>query len=95
MAKIVWTPQSIGDLESIAEYIASDSVFYANLVVENIIISVESLKIFPKIGRVVPEYHHKDIREIFYKRYRIIYEINDKSIDILTIFHSSRMLDGK
>ncbi len=95
MVKIIWTPQSLSDLDSIAEYIATDSIYYADLVVENIINSIESIRLFPKIGRIVPEYHHPNIREIFYRRYRIIYEIKNNTIDILTIFHSSRLLENK
>jgi len=95
MAKIIWTPQSLSDLDSVAEYIAKDSIYYAILFVENIIKSVESLELFPQMGRVVPEYQNKSIREIFYKSYRIIYEIQNTTIDILTIFHSSRLLENK
>ncbi|MEZ4939147.1 MAG: type II toxin-antitoxin system RelE/ParE family toxin [Crocinitomicaceae bacterium] len=49
---------------------------------------------FPGMGRVVPEMKNKDIRELIYKNYRIIYYIVDAThIDILTVHHSSRPLD--
>lgn len=93
MAKIIWSPQSLADLENIADYIAQDSVYYARLVVERIIHAIELLTHFPLQGRRVPEAHEENVREIFYKRYRIIYEVKPDQVQILTIIHSSRILE--
>ena len=92
MAKVVWSPQSLQDLEDIAEYIAKDSEYYASLVIENIVESIEILALFPRIGREVPELQKENVREIFYKRYRIIYQIVDDHVEIITVVHSSRLL---
>ena len=92
MAKVVWSPQSLQDLEDIAEYIAKDSEYYASLVIENIVESIEILALFPRIGRKVPELQKENVREIFYKRYRIIYQIVDDHVEIITVVHSSRLL---
>jgi len=93
MAKIIWSPQSLADLEGIADYITKDSSFYAKLVVEKVIYAVELLALFPLQGRKVPEAHDETVREIFYKRYRIIYEVKPDQVEILTIIHSSRILE--
>ncbi|MBI4583860.1 MAG: type II toxin-antitoxin system RelE/ParE family toxin [Planctomycetes bacterium] len=92
MVKIIWSPQSLADLEQIAEYIARASPFYASSFVEKIIESVEILATFPRLGRKVPESEDPNVREIFYKKYRIIYQHSINRIEILTIFHSSRLL---
>lgn len=55
MTAIIWSPQSVHDLESIRAFIAEDSVRYAELVVARIASSVERLARFPESGRVVPE----------------------------------------
>ena len=55
MTKLIWSPQSLRDLESIRDYVATDSPRYAALVVERIIQGVERLASFPESGRVVPE----------------------------------------
>ena len=94
MVTIIWSPQSLNDLENIANYIAQDSPFYASSFIENIIQTVENLALFPQIGRKVPEFNNPNIREIFYKRYRIIYQLSENSVEILTIFHSSRLLES-
>ena len=91
MAEITWSPQSLDDLDSIAEYIARDSARYAQSTVEKIIEAAEILKRFPRIGRVVPEMRDEDIREILHKNYRIIYELHGEKIEILTVLHGRRL----
>ncbi|MEZ4822626.1 MAG: type II toxin-antitoxin system RelE/ParE family toxin [Ignavibacteria bacterium] len=48
------------------------------------------------IGRTVPELNDKSIREIIKGSYRIIYQMkNSNCVEILTVFHSSRLLNEK
>ena len=94
MAKIIWSEQSLQDLESIAEYISRDSPHYARLFVESIFQYVEMLENFPAIGRKVPEADSESIREIIYKRYRIIYQYHHNEIEILAVIHGSRLISG-
>ena len=93
MAKIIWSDQSLEDLEAIADYIAKDSPRYAGVFLENILQYAETLTLFPAMGRKVPEVEDENVREIFYKRYRIIYEHKANAIEILTIIHGSRLLE--
>lgn len=79
-------------MESISEYIARDSPYYAKLVVEKVIAAVELLALFPFHGRRVPEAYDDNVREIFYKRYRIIYETKGDHLEVLTVIHGSRLL---
>ena len=53
MTKLLWSPQSLRDLQSIRDYVATDSPRYAALVVERIVQGVERLAAFPDSGRVV------------------------------------------
>jgi len=57
-------PSALDDLKKIKEYIASDSVHYANKFAEGAFDATERLTVFPKSGRVVPEYQNINIREI-------------------------------
>ena len=93
--KIVWAEPAIADLESIHEYIARDSEYYANRFIEKIIKSIEKLEKFPKIGRRVPEAAEAYIRELLFYHYRIIYKIESKRVVILTIVHGGRDLSSK
>jgi len=71
--KIIWSPESLSNLQSIYKYIASDSEYYAALFIEKIVSIIENIPDFPKSGRVVPELGNEQIREKIYKNYRIVY----------------------
>jgi plasmid stabilization system protein ParE len=53
--KIVWTEPAVADLESIRDYIARDSGFYALQFAGRLVEAVETLESFPERGRKVPE----------------------------------------
>ena len=77
------------------DYIARDSDFYAADLVEQIVLSVEKVLRFPRLGRVVPETQDETIRELLHQNYRIIYRIAGERIEILTIIHGSRDLTSR
>ncbi|THB63263.1 MAG: type II toxin-antitoxin system RelE/ParE family toxin [Spirochaetaceae bacterium] len=88
---VIWSDPAILSLKSIFDYIAQDSRFYAQEVVDNIIKETENLDVFPKMGRKVPEKNADEFREIFVYSYRIIYEISE-NIAILNIIHAKQDL---
>lgn len=96
MARINWTLQAIDDLDAIAEFISLHSPRYASEIVSKSFEAVELLKQHSGLGRIVPEYQDKEIRElILKKKYRIVYRIIDENrIDILTVHSSARPLPG-
>ena len=49
-----------------------------------------SLRKFPNRGRVVPEVMDEPVRELFVKRYRLIYEIHEGHIAVLAFIHGAR-----
>ena len=95
MAEIKWTIQAADDLESIVNFISFDSVHYAKLLVLDIIEAIERLALFPDSGRVVSEFGQKEIREILFGDYRIIYRKRKDIIVITTIYHGARLFDPK
>jgi plasmid stabilization system protein ParE len=81
------------DLKNIYEYIAADSSYYAKIHINRIRTKARALKQQPRLGRVVPEMGIENIRELIFGSYRIIYRIvNPERIDIITIYHSARIL---
>lgn len=44
------------------------------------------------MGRILPDQKNEKIREIIFKSYRIIYEIKEKTIEILIVIHGKRIL---
>ena len=73
MAKVIWAPSALNDIDSIAEFISRDSVYHASLFVDRIIEIADRLKGFPVSGRVIPEIGNPNCREIIYLAYRIMY----------------------
>jgi len=93
MAEVRWTPQAADDLEAITEFIAQDSPEYASLFALDVLAAVERIALFPQIGRIVPEVSNPLIREIILGNYRIVYRIRESTVEMLTIYHSARLLD--
>ncbi len=90
--KVIWSPLAIDRTSEIAEYISLDNPTAANKWIDNIFGKVLVLKSSPKMGRKVPEINRKEIREIIFGNYRIIYRIERLNISILTIRHTKQIL---
>ncbi len=96
MAKIkgiYWTPKAKNDIYSIAEYISKDSEYNAKIFIRKLLDSTVRLNDFPFSGKIVPEYNDPNIREIIFKKYRLIYRIKEDYIHILNVFHGSKLLE--
>lgn len=78
MVKIVWTETSTEDLKEIFDYIAKDSKRYATITTNKIYQIAQVISDKPYIGRIVPEFNEKSIRELITDNYRIIYRIKSK-----------------
>lgn len=90
--KLIWSPLSINRLNEISDFISEDSPEAARRWIDDLFQKVERIEKFPQSGRLVPEIGRKDIREILFGNYRIIYRIMPTEIDILTIRHSKQRL---
>jgi len=90
--KIRWTRRGIDSLESIVDHIAADSEYYAGQLTKGILHSLEILKDYPQLGRIVPEFNQPSIREFIYHNYRIIYKIEEQIIFVLLVSHGMRIL---
>src|SRR2546423_14989918 len=55
MAEIIWTESALGDLDSIAEYIALDKPDAASRLVKSIFKHVDMLTQHPELGPRIPE----------------------------------------
>ncbi len=90
--KIIWSPLAIERASEISDYITQDNPSAALKWLETIFVKVEQLEASPEIGRIVPETNNKEIRELIYGNYRIIYRVETKQISILTIRHGKQIL---
>ncbi|MEZ6109260.1 MAG: type II toxin-antitoxin system RelE/ParE family toxin [Pirellulaceae bacterium] len=88
--RIRWTERASKDAIGIFDFIADQSLAYAESVYERILARPSQLKRFPESGSVVPEYQRADIRELFVYSFRIIYRVDHDEIRVLTVIHGSR-----
>ena len=86
--KIITAKHAQQELIQIKWYIAQDSEFYANKTVNEINKRIENLLFFPEMGKVINE--KRNIRQIIYKSYKILYKFDSENIYILHIIHHSR-----
>ena len=93
MARVVWTLQALKDIEAICEFIAKDAPRYAQIFATRVFNATNRLEIFPESGRIVPEINKKNIREVIFGNYSIIYRLQKDKVQILTVYHSARLLD--
>ncbi len=90
--KVHWTDNAISHLIGIYDYIARDSAFYAQRMVDRLTRRSRQIGEFPVSGRRVPEYEAPDVREVIENPYRIIYRVKSNQIDILAVVHSAQLL---
>lgn len=90
--KLIWTEDGIESFEEVVQYISRDSVYYASNFAKKVLLSIEKLEDFPRIGRIVPEYNDPNIRELIYQGYRIVYKIDKEVVYIVLVTHGSQEL---
>ncbi len=87
---VKWSVPARNDLKQIHDYIATDSKYYARMVIQEIVAKTETLTELPEIGRIVPEISDQNIRELLVYSYRLVYEISARGIEFLAIIHGRR-----
>jgi plasmid stabilization system protein ParE len=93
MAKIGWSEEGLKRFQQILEYIEEDSFQNAAKVATTTWNRIQQLKEFPELGRIVPEFNRKEIRELIVYNFRIVYRQKSKDlIEIVGIHHSAQIL---
>ncbi len=90
--KLKWTRRARRDLIEIGRYIARDKPEAGRRWVERLRKHARLAASHPRAGRQVPEVARDDVREVLVGRYRIVYEIHQSEIRILTVFEGHRLL---
>ncbi len=75
MARTIrWIESATSDLEAAAAFITRESRFYAAALVRETQEAAQTLQSLAERGRRVPEFNASDIRELFIRNYRLIYQ---------------------
>ncbi|WP_257670907.1 type II toxin-antitoxin system RelE/ParE family toxin [Parapedobacter tibetensis] len=94
MAEVIWTDNAIADLDDIGEYIAKESVRYAELTISKLFSAPDILEKYPRRGHIVPEFMDESIRQLMVGNYRIVYQLAGDQVNILTVHHGKRLISN-
>jgi len=91
--KILISKSALTDLKEIKEYYKEEGVPEIGYqFLTSIFEHVETLKDNPDIGRIVPEFDENNIREIIHPPFRVVYLREKKTIHIIRVWRSERIL---
>jgi len=93
--RIVWSPTARRRTQHAVDFIERERPLVAVEWLDGLVERVELLGRLPDQGRVVPEWGEESVREILYEPYRVIYEIFDDHVQILTLSHYRQKLEDR
>lgn len=86
--KVKYSPESIGDLQRIVEFVENKNPYAARRIAIDLQEGVEKLKQFPLIGLpVLMASEPEQLRDLYVGDYTLRYLITDEVIYILRIWH--------
>lgn len=87
--KISYTPESIDDLIRLREFIEQKNPVAAQRIANELLIGIEKLKVFPKMGLPVGNAPNPEsIRDIYVLSYTVRYLTADTNLTVLRIWHN-------
>jgi len=95
MKEIRWSEEAVERLKEQGRYVAFHNPKAAKALIRRLRKKVQALKELPLMGRIVPELEQEDIREIIDKQYRIVYQVTEDYIEIITIFETRQLFPLK
>ena len=84
--KLLWTEAAKQDLQANRRYIAADNPTAAKRWVNRLRTRARKALLAPLAGRKVPELLRDDIREMIEGNYRIVYQVFEDRLVVLTVF---------
>jgi plasmid stabilization system protein ParE len=87
---VSWSLRARADLKAIHDHIAKDAPMNARTVVREIVNRANLIDQTPRGGRKVPELDDESIRELPVYSWRVIYQLRETSVFIVTLVHKRR-----
>ena len=85
--KIIYTPESVGDLKRLSEFIATENSNVAARIAKALQTGIKKLKTFPRLGIDVKKAESELIRDLVLGDYIVRYLLLEETIYILRIWH--------
>ena len=92
--KLFWTNTAKQNLREIRRYIAADNPTAATRWIKRLKGRTRNALHAPFSGRMVPEFSRDDIRELIEGNYRIVYQVFEDRLVVLTVFEGHRLFPG-
>lgn len=89
--KLFWTETAKEDFRAIKHYISKDNPAAAEKWIDRLRERARNALDAPYSGRKVPELSKDDIRELIEGNYRIVYQVFENRLVVLTVFESHRL----
>ena len=90
MAEIIWTPDALDDLYRIELDAARYSVSYSARIIDRIHDTVALLSDFPEMGRWVPGFRSRDVRQLIVRDHLVTYRLIGDEVRIMAITGGSQ-----
>lgn len=89
---VQWTARALSDADEIIAYIVAQSPRTAASVAAALADRAGALGAHPHTGKLVPEFDRPDVRQVITRGYRLIYQVTEKHVSILTVQRATRTL---
>jgi toxin ParE1/3/4 len=90
--KVIISDDARKDLDKIFLELIDYSEKYAHVWADEFFEFMDLLEINPKMGRIVPEIGSENFREVFVRKYRVMYKATHE-VEIMMIRHFGKLLD--
>jgi addiction module RelE/StbE family toxin len=87
--RVVWAPEALQDRLDIWDYIAADNPIAAVRMDELFSDAAKRLAEHPKLGRPGKVVGTREL--VAHEHYRLVYEVSDDTVHILTLIHTARL----
>ena len=101
MAEVIWTEPALAQLEAIVGFIALDKPEAAAAVATRVFLATDNLKSFLRLGRPIPEFPHRNYRQVWIKPCWLYYRIDGDRALVLHVrrgeqlFRASELLEAE
>ena len=90
-----WTEPALEDLKWIGRDVRRGQPSSASSLAKRIRERLLSLRDYPLSGRIVPELGEQGYRELIPAPYRIVYEVRERRVIVLRVWHGRRELGAE
>ena len=91
MAEVIWSEPALAQLQAIVEVIALDEPEAATAVARRVFTTTDNLSSFLRLGRPIPEFPHKNYRQVWIKPCWLYYRIDDERVYVLHVRRAEKM----